>query len=476
MRACELFEDAAGFEDVKISGIFNDSRRIIPGGVFVCITGENDDGHRYADRAEKLGAAVIVAQKEIEASIPVVYVDDTTKTLSILAQKFYNYPSRRLKLIGVTGTNGKTTVTFLIKAILEAAGKKVGLIGTNRCFLGKRQLDFEASCPTTPDALELAYIFSQMVKENIEYVVMEVSSHALSQQRVYGLEFKTAVFTNLTQDHLDFHKTMEEYRKAKSRLFEISQCGVINIDTAQGLKIAAKCKCPFLSVGVHDADIMASAIRLGEDFVEFTVEENEEKHIVKLGIPGRFSVYNALCAIGAARSLGISYEDISAGLAGAGVVKGRVELVPTPNPYRIFIDYAHSPDGLTNILHTAKGFTKGRVIALFGCGGDRDRTKRAIMGEIAGTLADFSIITSDNPRTENPVAIIEDIKLGMDRSGGDYIIIVNRREAIEYALSFAKENDTVLLLGKGQETYQIIGKTKYHFDEREVIDDIINKR
>lgn len=475
MKASELFEDSRGLENVQISGIFSDSRKIIPGGVFVCLKGEKSDGHNYAKEAEKKGASVIVASKKISAGVPVVYVDDTDETLAKLSEKFFGFPSKRLKLVGVTGTNGKTTVTYLVKSILEAAGKKVGIIGTNKCFIGERELDFSSCMPTTPSALELAQIFKEMADSGCEYVVMEVSSHALALKRVFGLCFEVGVFTNLTRDHLDFHKTMEEYLAAKAKLFDISKKGVVNSDSAAGLKIISMCRCPVISVGIHDADILASAISLGEDFVEFTVSESGEKHNLHLNIPGKFSVYNALCAAGAARALGISYESITAGLASAGNVKGRVELVPTDTPYRVFIDYAHSPDGLSNILHTARGFTRGRVIVLFGCGGDRDRTKRAVMGEIAGKLADFSIITSDNPRTENPIDIIEEIKCGIDRTNGEYIIIVNRREAIEYALKTAGERDTVLLCGKGQETYQIIGDKKLHFDEREVIREILDK-
>lgn len=475
MKASELFEDSCGLENVQISGIFSDSRKIIPGGVFVCLKGEKSDGHNYAKEAEKKGASVIVASEKISAGVPVVYVDDTDETLAKLSEKFFGFPSKRLRLVGVTGTNGKTTVTYLVKSILEAAGKKVGIIGTNKCFIGERELDFSSCMPTTPSALEIAQIFKEMADSDCEYVVMEVSSHALALKRVFGLRFEVGVFTNLTRDHLDFHKTMEEYLAAKAKLFDISKKGVVNSDSAAGLKIISMCRCPVISVGIHDADILASAISLGEDFVEFTVSESGEKHNLHLNIPGKFSVYNALCAAGAARALGMSYESITAGLASAGNVKGRVELVPTDTPYRVFIDYAHSPDGLSNILHTARGFTRGRVIVLFGCGGDRDRTKRAVMGEIAGNLADFSIITSDNPRTENPIDIIEEIKCGIDRTNGEYIIIVNRREAIEYALKTAGERDTVLLCGKGQETYQIIGDKKLHFDEREVIREILDK-
>lgn len=473
MTASELFENADGFENVQISGIFGNSQKIKSGGVFVCPKGKKSDCQRYVEDAAKRGAAVIVASEKFEAEIPVVYVEDIAEAYAQLAQKFYGYPSKKLKLIGVTGTNGKTTVTFLIKSILEKNGNKVGVIGTNKCFVGDKELDFESVMPTTPDAAELAEIFAEMLKLGAEYVVMEVSSHALALKRVHGLKFKVGVFTNLTRDHLDFHKTMDNYLKAKEKLFEISEKAVINTDTAAGLKIFKNRKMPTVTVGIHAATVRATLIKLGSDYVEFTANENGKEYVITMPIPGKFSVYNALCAIGAARALGVDYRIIGAGLSAVGGVKGRVELVPTDTDYKIFIDYAHSPDSLANILHTAKGFTKGKVIVVFGCGGDRDKTKREIMGKTAGEIADFSVITSDNPRNENPVEIIEEIKRGIDKTDGDYIIVANRREAIEYALSIAQKEDTVLLCGKGQETYQIIGGKKIHFDEREIVKEIL---
>lgn len=476
MRACELFEGTLISEDFEVGGIFTDSRKIIPNSVFVCLKGTEENGHQYANEAAERGARLIVAEEEISAPVQVIYKESTVEALSELAERFYGYPADKLKLIGVTGTNGKTTVTFLIKSILEAAGQKTGVIGTNKCFVGDEELDFESNMPTTPNSLELAYIFSEMQKRGAKYVAMEVSSHALALKRVNGLKFDVGVFTNLSRDHLDFHKTMQDYAKTKAKLFDMTAAAVINTDSGTGLKIAAACKCPVVTVGLNeDADISASQICLGGDYVSFVCTENETPRNLRLGIPGKFSVYNALCAVGTAHALGIDYDDIKAGLAAVSNVKGRVELVPTDTDYKVFIDYAHSPDGLLNILNTAKGFTKGRVIAVFGCGGDRDITKRPVMGKIAGDLADFSVITSDNPRCENPVKIIEEIKEGIDRTAGEYIIIVNRREAIEYALKNAKKGDTVLLCGKGQETYQIIGKKKYHFDEREIIKEILNK-
>lgn len=473
MLAGELFENADGFEDVQISGIFCNSQKIKPGGVFVCLKGEHDDGHRYVENACKRGAAVLVASERVEADVPIVYAEDTAKALAELAQKFYGYPSRELKLIGVTGTNGKTTVTFLIKSILEADGKKVGVIGTNKCFALGRELDFESTLPTTPNALELAELFDIFRKQGIEYVVMEVSSHALSLKRVHGLEFEVGVFTNLTQDHLDFHKTMQNYAKAKAKLFEQSKKAVINIDSSAANMMLKSCNVPTITVGIGEASIRATLVRLGTSSVAFTAREGKNEYTITMPIPGKFSVYNALCALGAARALGVDFRVIGAGLATTDKVKGRVELVPTDTDYKVFIDYAHSPDSLISILQTAKGFTKGRVIVLFGCGGDRDKTKREPMGTAAGELADFTIITSDNPRGENPVEIIEAVKRGIDKTTGEYIIIVNRREAIEYALSIAQRDDTVLLCGKGQETYQLIEGRKIHFDEREIVKEIL---
>lgn len=473
MTAGELFENAAGFENIPISGIFCNSQKIKPGGVFVCLKGMNGNGHDYVNEAQIRGASVIVASEPVKADIPVVFAEDTAAALADLAERFYGFPAKKLRLIGVTGTNGKTTVTFMIKSILTAAGKKTGVIGTNKCFIGDKELEYESTMPTTPNGLELAEIFDIMQREGVEYVVMEVSSHALSLNRVYGLEFEVGVFTNLTRDHLDFHKTMSNYLKAKEKLFTVSKTAVINVDFPSGREVLKNCRIPAITVGVHNADITASQITLCEDYSEFTAEENNGKHKLHVPLPGSFSVYNALCAAGAARALGIRYEYICEGLSHMGKVRGRMEQIPLNTDYKVFIDYAHSPDSLLNVLKTAKEFTNGRVIVLFGCGGDRDKSKREIMGKIAGDTADFSVITSDNPRTENPVAIAEDIKRGMDRSGGEYIIVINRREAIEYALGIAQKGDVVLLCGKGQETYQIIGKEKIPFDERKIVKEIL---
>lgn len=464
-------------EDVDITGIAYDSRSVTKGNVFVCIKGYESDGHKYAKMAEENGAALIVAEDKIDVSVPVCYVKNSRRALAMLSCAFYNNPSKKFKLIGVTGTNGKTTITYLVKSILEAAGKRVGVIGTNQNIIGDKVLVTKSNTPTTPNALELQQLFSEMVENDAEYVVMEVSSHALELDRVYGCKFDVGIFTNLTQDHLDFHKTMENYLMAKAKLFDISEKGVVNYDDEGGRKIVESKDCEFLKVGFGDGcDLVASDMRIDAKGDDFNITYKGKTYPIHIGIPGKFSVYNAICAIGAALELGIDIETIKNGLNEAKGVMGRVEVVPTDTDYTVIIDYAHTPDGLENIIRAVKEFAKGRVITLFGCGGDRDNTKRAIMGEIAGKLSDYSIITSDNPRTEDPVRIVEMVEEGMKRTDGKYTLIVDRREAIGYALDFAKKDDVIILAGKGQETYQIIGKEKFDFDERVVVWNYLNKK
>ncbi|MGM9935991.1 MAG: UDP-N-acetylmuramoyl-L-alanyl-D-glutamate--2,6-diaminopimelate ligase [Candidatus Ornithomonoglobus sp.] len=470
MLAKELFGELYNDElqGIDITGIAYDSRKVSDGNVFVCIKGYETDGHKYAASAAEKGAAVIVAEEEIEVDVPVVYVKDSRKTIAELACTFYGNPAKKLSLVGITGTNGKTTITYLVKSILEAAGKIVGVIGTNQNIIGDKVLLTKSTTPTTPNALELQQLFTEMVFNSADYVVMEVSSHALELERVHGCEFAVGVFTNLTQDHLDFHKTMENYLNAKAKLFDISKKGVVNFDDEGGKKIAAKGGCSdIMRVGLEDGcDLKAENIRFSSRGAEFDMIYKGERHSAKIQIPGRFSVYNAICAAGAALQLGIDIDTVIEGLAKATGVVGRVEVVPTDTDYTVIIDYAHTPDGLENIINCVKGFAEGRTIVLFGCGGDRDNTKRAVMGEIAGRLADYSIITSDNPRTEDPELIVREIEEGMKRTDGKYTLITDRREAIGYALDIAKKGDVIILAGKGQETYQIIGKEKFDFDER----------
>mgnify|MGYP002614732349 FL=1 len=454
-------------EDFEITGIAYDSRNVLPGNVFVCIKGFETDGHKYAASAVENGAALIIAEDKINVNVPVIYVKDSRKTIAQMAAQFYGNPSEKFRLVGVTGTNGKTTITYLLKSILDEAGKRVGVIGTNQNIIGDKVLITQSTTPTTPNALELQQLFAEMAQSEAEYVVMEVSSHALELDRVYGCRFDVGIFTNLTQDHLDFHKTMENYYKAKAKLFTMCKKGVVNSDDEYGMRIANEASCEIIKAGLEDGcDLKAENIKITSRGTDFDMIYKGEKYPVNLRIPGKFSVYNAICAAGAAIELGIDIATIQKGLAAAAGVLGRVEVVPTDTDYTVIIDYAHTPDGLENIINCVQGFAQGRVITVFGCGGDRDSTKRPIMGEIAGRLSDFSIITSDNPRTENPQKIVDQIEDGMKKTDGKYICITDRREAIGYALDNAKAGDVIILAGKGQETYQIIGKEKFDFDER----------
>lgn len=478
MLASKLLKEEYNLEsDIDITGIVYDSRQTVSGNVFVCIKGYEQDGHKYAKMAEEMGARLIVAEHPVDVNIPVCYVKDSRKTIARMAAEFYDNPSKKFKLLGVTGTNGKTTVTYLLRSILESAGKKVGIIGTNENIIGDKILLTKSTTPTTPNSLELQKLFSEMVEEEAEYVVMEVSSHALCLDRVYGCEYEVGIFTNLTQDHLDFHKTMENYMEAKAKLFDISKSGAVNYDDLYGKRIAeAKKDANILTYGLNrGADVAAQNISITARGVTFEVLYKDEVYPMELCIPGKFSVYNALSAITCALLTGLDMKTIALGLKKAKGVMGRVEVVPTNTDYTVIIDYAHTPDGLENIINTVCEYAQGRVITLFGCGGDRDNSKRAVMGEIAGRLSDFSIITSDNPRTENPASIISEIEEGMKRTDGEYVVIENRRDAIEYGLKNAKAGDVLILAGKGQETYQIIGKEKFDFDERVVVYEALKK-
>lgn len=453
-----------GNADIEIKDIVSDSRKVKSGSAFVCIKGYETDGHLYAKTAVQNGAAVIISEHETDADCPCVIVKDTRNLMALLCARFYENPSKRFKLVGITGTNGKTTTTYLIKNILEKAGQKVGLIGTNHNMIGDRILEAKR---TTPDSFELQALFKEMADENVDTVVMEVSSHALFLDRAAHSDFDVGVFTNLTQDHLDFHETMENYADAKAILFKMCKCGVVNTDDKYSDRILKGATSKIISFGTQkQCDLFANDIVLKENGVEFKIGQE----IYKLPIPGKFSVYNALSAIGAAKALGIDEKYIADGLKTAHGVKGRVQVVDLGLDATFIIDYAHTPDGVENILNTVKGFAKGRVVVLFGCGGDRDNKKRPIMGEIADRIADFCIVTSDNPRTENPAEIINQIVKGM--KGTHHVVIENRREAIEYAVKNAMPGDIVVLAGKGHETYQIIGKESFPFDEEKILFEI----
>lgn len=477
----ELLEGIPGVEQVKgkdairISNIVYDSRKAAKGSAFVCIEGYKKDGHEYIGDAIKNGATVVVVQKQVDipGDTTVVLVKNTRYMLAVLADRFYKHPSGRFKLTGVTGTNGKTTTTFLIKSVLEKTGKKVGLIGTTAVIIDNQKVPAER---TTPESSDLQRIFTDMAEKHIDNAVMEVSSHSLELHRVDCSEFDTGVFTNLTRDHLDFHITFENYFNAKLKLFEKCRKGIINVDDEYGKIAAKKVNCAVVTYGINNAaDIMAKNVVYHPDSVEFEVVTPIGQSHIKVGMPGKINVYNALAAIGVCLEYGSTLDNIAEGLERVSV-PGRSEVVETGRDFTIIIDYAHSPDGLQNILSTVKSYAPGRVISVFGCGGDRDKAKRPMMGEISGRLADFSVITSDNPRTEDPLQIISHIEEGIKKTGREYILIADRKEAIRYAIDNARPGDVIVLAGKGHETYQIFKDKTIHFDEREVIREILQER
>ena len=457
-------------QEMEIGSVTYDSRKVEKGGLFVAISGFASDGNRFIPMAMEKGAAVVVTAKKPNVDVPYVLVDNDRLALALLGTNFYGHPAEALTMIGITGTNGKTSVTLLLKQVLEETlGAKVGLIGTMGALVGDEHIHSER---TTPESFELQGLFAKMRDAGCTHVVMEVSSHALTLDRVGGIHFNVAAFTNLTEDHLDFHKTMDAYCDAKAMLFERCDKAVINVDDSYAHRMLEKAKCPVVTTSVRGkGNLNAKELQLHAEGIQFAASPVIGKPVaVELPIPGKFTVYNALTVLGIAQSLGVTLERSAAALAKAKGVKGRIEVVPTPGkPFSVLIDYAHTPDGLENVLSSVKDFCKGRVISVFGCGGDRDPIKRPIMGEIGVKLADFAIITSDNPRTEDPLAIIDDILKGVDPSMGPYVVVPERRTAIRYAMDIAKKDDIIVLAGKGHETYQEINGVKYHLDEREEV-------
>ena len=454
-------------EGREITAITCDSRRIEPGCLFVCIVGTAVDGHRFAADAQASGAAAIVVQRDMGLQTQLM-TDNTRRAWAQICANWFGNPAQRLRLIGVTGTNGKTTTTSLIKSMLEYDGHKVGLIGTIQNMVGSRAIPSER---TTPDPYDLQSLLALMVMEGCDYCVMEVSSHALDQQRVEGCFCDIGVFTNLTQDHLDYHITMENYLAAKKRLFSMCRVGVVNRDDAAADEMMRDVPCETCSFSVDNdrADYVARNVRHRADGVDFELVGLGRIGRVRMRIPGKFSVYNGLAAATVCLQSGMEFERVVEALSAAEGVKGRAEVVPTGRDFTVVIDYAHTPDGLENICRTLKECCTGRLVTLFGCGGDRDKTKRPLMGSIAASLSDYVVVTSDNPRTEQPAAIIEDILKGMTDTKTPYTVVENRVEAIGWALARLQPGDTLLLAGKGHETYQIIGEEVRHLDEREVV-------
>ena len=455
--------------ETEIASVVYDSRKVTPGSLFVAVTGFAADGNRFIPMALEKGAVAVVTAKEPEGDIPYILVESDRLALALIGCNYFDNPAKAMTLIGVTGTNGKTSTTLLLKQLLEKVrGAKVGLIGTMSNLIGDVELPTDR---TTPESFELQGLFAQMRSAGCQYVVMEVSSHAIALDRVGGVTFDVAAFTNLTEDHLDFHKTMEHYCDTKAELF--ARCGkaVGNLDDEWFARITAKAACDVLTTSAKgSADLRAENLVLKSDGICFDAVYEGKTVQVSLPIPGKFTVYNALTVLGIALQLGVSLEEGAAALRNAVGVKGRVEVVPTPGqPYTVLIDYAHTPDGLENVLSSVRGFCKGRLIAVFGCGGDRDPIKRPIMGKIGVDLADIAVITSDNPRTEVPMAIIEDILKGAQTGDGEYVVVEDRRKAIRYAMDIAQKDDIIVLAGKGHETYQEINGVKHHLDEREEV-------
>jgi len=488
----------------EISSVAFDSRKVTTGGLFICIIGLTADGHEYIDTAAEAGAAVIIVerfsnkelwpinsgrinprppgyngrfQKRVSypPGITIIQVENTRAAMAIIAANFYGRPADKLRLIGVTGTNGKTTTTHFIEEMLKSHGNTTGIIGTNGIRVGGNSIDIPFATSTTPDPLELHYILAHMAELGVEYVVMEVSSHALALYKVEGLVFDVSVFTNLTQDHLDLHGNMDNYRLAKAQLFAQSRFAVVNRDDeSTDVMIAHLSGAPYLTYGINKgADIWAIHIEYRPEKTTFELGDEPTGYRYDLYPKGRFNVYNALAVIGVARVLG--FDNIRYAISELGGVVGRIQDVPNNKGVNVLVDYAHSPDGVTNIISSVRDFTSGRVVIILGCGGDRDKTKRPEMGRIAGELADFIILTSDNPRTEDPFEIIAQIEKGTKPTGKEYVICEDRREAIYKGVGLLKPGDALIIAGKGHEDYQIIGTSKFHFSDYETALEALEK-
>lgn len=465
-------------KDVEIISITQDTRKVVPGSLFICLKGAHVDGHTLVKDALEKGAVAIVAEKEIPEKdllgkhVSLIYVPKTTKALAQLANTFYNHPSSKLNLIGVTGTNGKTTVTHLISHIFKEAGRNTGLIGT---MYNQINEEIIPTVNTTPDALTLQNLFHEMVEKKVSTVAMEVSSHALALGRVWGSNFSTAVFTNLTQDHLDFHGTMENYFQAKSLLFsqmgnsyETKKNAVINIDDPKGEELLPVTPYNIYTYGIKGKGVIQGKnIQVTSSGTNFDLQVKEEVYPVKSHLIGEFNVYNMLAAFGAAYANGLSPEEIIQTLENYQGTKGRFEKVPGTKELTVIVDYAHTPDGLENVLKEAQKIKTSKLICVVGAGGDRDKKKRPIMADIAVKYSDQVVFTSDNPRTEDPNEILKDMTDHL--SEANYVKVVDRKEGIKTALDLASGQDIVLIAGKGHENYQIIGEVKHHFDDLEEV-------
>ena len=469
-------ETVGDMDQTEIKALRIDSRRVQPGDLFFCTPGLRMDAHDFAPQAIEKGAAALVVARRLDVAVPQVIVEDVRVATSYIAAAFYGNPAEQMMMLGITGTKGKTTSSFLIKSIMDEAGYKTGLIGTVCSMIGDETIP---SRLTTPDPVETQQLLRRMADAGVECVVMEVSAHATALHRLSGVKFKVGAFSNFSQDHLDFFGDMDHYFEAKMKLFQPEMCDeiVYNVDDERVSAGIRRLGRNALRIGIREpSDVYANDIEVGERGCSFLMTWHKKfRTSISLRLAGIFNVYNALLAAGVAICAGVGPEAIRRGLEKVRAVPGRIELLDTGTPYRVILDYAHSPDALENILEAVRETTKGRLIALFGCGGARDHGKRPMMGEIAGKLADYCILTSDNPRNEKPMDIIDAIEEGIKNTNCEYVVIENRREAIRYALKFARKDDVVVLAGKGHETYQEINGVKYPFDEKVIVAELLEE-
>ncbi|MGN1369923.1 MAG: UDP-N-acetylmuramoyl-L-alanyl-D-glutamate--2,6-diaminopimelate ligase [Aristaeellaceae bacterium] len=481
MKLCTLFEklpylvETRGNMVTEISALCSDSRKKPEANsLFFCVPGATFDAHNYAPQAVENGCVALVVDHFVDVDVPQVKVTSVRAAMSRMAATFYGHPAEQMRLVGVTGTKGKTTTTYMMKSILETAGMKVGLIGTTGNMIGSQRI---ASNYTTPDPLDLQRDLRAMADAGVQAVVMEVSAHAIDMCRLDGLSFEVGAYTNLSQDHLDYFGTMENYFECKKRFFTggMVRNAVLNVDEETSADILRDLTVPHVTFGIAAAaDLFARDIEISENGVSFELKlQGMHALPIALRMTGMFNVYNAIAAASCAMVMGISHEDIKAGLEKIENVPGRIEMLPTHTPYRMILDYAHAPDALDNILRTCRTFTRGRLIAVFGCGGDRDKGKRPIMGRIGGELADLCILTSDNPRNEDPMAILNAIEEGIKETACEYVVIENRRAAIRHAMEIGRPGDVIALCGKGHETYQEIRGVKHPFDEKVVVAELL---
>ncbi len=461
--------------DVEVTSLEMDSRKVNPGALFFCIPGGNVDGHDFASDVQKKGASALIVDHWLDVSLPQVKVDDVREAMSLVAETFFDYPTEKLKMIAVTGTNGKTSTTYMVKTIAEACGKKVGLMGTIANYIGSEKIETDM---TTPDPIALQSLLAQMVEANVDWVVMEASAHALYLRKLKGIRYDISIFSNLTEDHLDFFETMERYYQAKTLLFtnEMTDKSIINIDDDYGKRLFAETETTCVSYSAkQQADYQADNIISDVSGVRYDAVYNGQKYHVSVDIPGEFTVYNTMAAIAACIEMGLDPKQVIESIGVLHSVPGRCESLNTMgHGFGIILDYAHTPDAIENILTTVRRFTRNRLIILFGCGGNRDKKKRPIMGEMAARYADYCIVTSDNPRFEEPEDIIDDILPGVEAHTTPYKTIVDRIEAIRFGLDLAQDGDVLVLAGKGHETYQDVKGVKHHFDEKEIVQQLLS--